>query len=152
MLGVQRDFVVSSALMRMASWRIWTRRGFGIRSVTPGATPLLPSPLRTWQVGNRPTDSCEPHPDEPHQDRVLVLSSLWLEATRPTSGWPFYRSCCCGPRISEQKREIGAMFGCKSKLTNQSRAVGRLRPLCPVLTRLQWSPMVSSCVCPSESW
>lgn len=50
---------LSSALMRMASWRIWTRRGFGIRSVTPGATPLLPSPSRTWQVGNRPTDWCE---------------------------------------------------------------------------------------------
>lgn len=39
--------------MRTASWRIWTRRGFDTRSVTLGATPPLPSPLRTWQVGNR---------------------------------------------------------------------------------------------------
>ena len=42
---------VFSALMRTASWRIWTRRGFDTRSVTRGATPPLPSPLRTWQVG-----------------------------------------------------------------------------------------------------
>lgn len=49
---------LSSALMRMASWRIWTRHGFDTKSVTPGATPPLPSPSRTWQVRNRPTDWC----------------------------------------------------------------------------------------------
>lgn len=54
--------------MRMASWRIWTRHGFGIRSATPGATPPLPLPLRTWQVGDRPRDWCP---------RCLSQVSLW---------------------------------------------------------------------------
>lgn len=82
-----------SALMRMASWRISTRRGFDTRSVTPGATPPLPSPSRTWQVGNGPLDNQVTSLDTFLLDQWRILRGAKKVLKRPHLSSPVLFRC-----------------------------------------------------------